>query len=222
MCGRFTLRASNPELAKLLGIPDAWPGYRPRYNIAPTQSVAAVREHDGKRELAWLRWGLIPHWAKDAKIGASLTNARADTVATKPSFRTAFKRRRCLIPADGFYEWKTEGKKKRPFFIHRRDDRPFAFAGLWESWTDPAGLPVETCSLITTDANALMQPIHNRMPVILHPADFGDWLVNAERAPELLRQYPAEEMEAVEVDPLVNNWRHESPDCVVPLAKPES
>src|SRR5437667_6400831 len=178
MCGRYTLRVSPAELAEIFGVLQAIE-WSPRYNIAPTQMVAAVRAgQTSGRELALLRWGLIPSWADNPKIGSSLINARADTVATKPAFRTALKKRRCLIPADGFYEWQAiPGQKtKQPFLIGVRDAPVFAFAGLWEHWTAPDGQPLETCTIITTDANELMQPVHNRMPVILDPSDYEHWL----------------------------------------------
>lgn len=167
MCGRFTLRVPAAELVeifRLLRRPDV----QPRYNIAPTQPVAVVRRIDRGRELSMLRWGLVPSWAKDPKIGARMINARAETVATKPAFRTALRRRRCLVPADGFYEWaKSAGGTKQPHYITRRDGRPFAFAGLWESWDGPDGSSIESCTIVTTEANDLVGRIHDRMPVIL-------------------------------------------------------
>jgi putative SOS response-associated peptidase YedK len=199
--------------------------WSPRYNIAPTQTVAALRSNEQAtgRELALLKWGLIPSWAKDAKIGNSLINARADTVATKPSFRSAFKRKRCLIPVDGFYEWKAvPGQKtKQPYLIGVRDVPVFAFAGLWEQWTDPDGKRLDSCTIITTDANELMQQVHNRMPVILDPADNGRWLDHdqhdANALTSLLKQFPAEKMQLTPVSTLVNSPRNESPKCVEPV-----
>ncbi|MFO0898004.1 MAG: SOS response-associated peptidase [Pirellulales bacterium] len=162
MCGRFTLRQVPHEWVKQLALPI----FSPRYNIAPTQQVLAIRQREGIREAVELRWGLIPSWADDPKIGNRLINARAETVATKPAFRQAYKRRRCLILADGFYEWQKQGKTKQPYFIHRPDDQPFAFAGLWEWWKGNV-LEIASCTIITTEANELMRPLHDRMPVIL-------------------------------------------------------
>ncbi len=178
MCGRFTLKAPAEKLREtflLFDIPDI----TPRYNIAPTQQILAVRqEESGNPRATFLRWGLLPSWAKDKKIGASLINARADSVATKPSFRTAFKRRRCLILADGFYEW-PKGPKKSPkqaFHIKLRDETPFAFAGIWEHWSgeEPG---IESCTIITTNANAVLESFHDRMPVILEPSDYARGLI---------------------------------------------
>jgi len=224
MCGRYTLRVSPAELADLFEIVNSF-DWSPRYNIAPTQTVAAVRpvaEGDG-RELALLKWGLIPFWAKDAKIGSNLINARADTVATKPAFRAALTRKRCLIPADGFYEWKAiPGQKtKQPYLISVRDVPAFAFAGLWEHWTNPEGQRVDSCTIITTDANELMQQVHYRMPVIFDPADYGRWLDRDLQDPatvtDLLKQFPVERMQLVPVSTLVNSPRNEKPECVQPL-----
>lgn len=225
MCGRYTLRVAPGELAELFAVINAF-DWSPRYNIAPTQTVAAVRtsRDESGRELALLKWGLIPSWAKDAKIGSSLINARAETVATKPSFRSAFRKKRCLIAVDGFYEWQAIAgqKAKQPFLISVKNVPAFAFAGLAEHWVSPEGAPVDTCAIITTTANSLMQSIHDRMPVILDPADYDMWLDPARQDPEellpLLKQFPAGRMQAVPVSTLVNSPRNELPDCVVPLA----
>jgi putative SOS response-associated peptidase YedK len=224
MCGRYTLRVAPGELAELFAVINQF-DWSPRYNIAPTQSVAAVRANcDGKgRELALLKWGLIPSWAKDAKIASSLINARAETVAEKPAFRAAFRKRRCLIAVDGFYEWQAIAgqKTKQPHFIGVKDVPAFAFAGLAEHWTSPEGTPVDTCTIITTTANSLMEPIHHRMPVIVDPADYDLWLdpqrQDAQEVLPLLKQFPAERMQAIPVSTLVNSPRNESPQCVVPL-----
>jgi putative SOS response-associated peptidase YedK len=225
MCGRYTLRVTPAELAEIFGVLETveWSA---RYNIAPTQTVAAVRpQEQGKgRELALVKWGLIPFWARDAKIASSLINARAETVATKPAFRAALKKKRCLIPADGFYEWQVvPGQKaKQPYFIGVRDTPVFAFAGLWEHWTSPEGTRVDTCAIITTDANELMQKVHTRMPVILDPADYDLWLDRDKQAAEdvlpLLKQFPAEKMQFVPVSTLVNSPRNDKPECVAPMA----
>jgi putative SOS response-associated peptidase YedK len=176
MCGRFLLTTPAEALVELLGLSEA-PDISPRFNIAPTQPVGLVRAQGGgpAREWSNARWGLVPHWSKDPHDGPPLFNARAETLAQKPSFRDAFRTRRCLIPANGFYEWKAEGKKKRPYLIRMSDERPFAFAGLWERW-ERAEPPIESCTIITTEPNDLVRDIHNRMPVILEPADYARWL----------------------------------------------
>ena len=222
MCGRFTLRTPAHRLAEAFGVREL-PNLRPRYNIAPSQDVVAIRAaDDGTRELVLLRWGLIPFWAKEAAIGNRMINARAETVAEKPAFRAAFRRRRCLVAADGFYEWQnTDGGAKQPYFIRLADDAPFAIAGLWERWSAPDGAEVESCTLITTDANDLLKPIHHRMPVILAPAAHDAWLDPDEPPPaaleSLLRPYPADEMVAYAIGPLVNDPRTDEPACIAPL-----
>lgn len=218
MCGRYTLRSSLKQLADLFHVGDvSLPLFDTRYNIAPTQEVLAVRQPDG-RELVELKWGLVPSWAKDPKIGYRMINARCESVAEKPSFRSAFKRRRCLIPADGFYEWKKTGDKtKQPYFVHLKDDQPFAFAGLWEYW-ERDGEIIESCTVITTDANALMKPLHDRMPVILPAASYDEWLDPDNQAtedlPRLLRPYPSEEMNAYSISTYVNSPKNRGPECI--------
>jgi putative SOS response-associated peptidase YedK len=217
MCGRFTLRTPASAVAEAFGLLP-FPDLQPRYNIAPSQAVAAVRlGADDKRELALLRWGLIPSWADDPAIGYKMINARGESVATKPSFRKAFKQRRCLIAADGFYEWQKSEGKKQPFYIRLKSERPFAFAGLWEHWARE-GQEIDSCTIITTDANELMAPIHNRMPVIVDPADYTLWLEPAvqdiERLQPLIRPFPADEMTAFKVSTVVNNPRNETDKCV--------
>jgi len=224
VCGRYTLRTTPAQLAEIFGVLRELDS-QPRYNIAPTQTVAALRTAaDGKgRELAALRWGLVPSWAKYLKISSSLINARGETVATKPAFRSALRRRRCLIPADGFYEWQAvPGQKtKQPYFISLCDEPVFAFAGLWEHWTSPEGAGVDSCTIVTTDANEFMQPIHNRMPVILERADYECWLDPECQVPEavlpLLRQFPAERRQRTAVSTLVNSPRNERPECLLPV-----
>jgi len=221
MCGRYNLRTTPAELREVFELfrePD-WP--QPRYNMAPTQTVLAIRfdEHATPREPALLRWGLIPSWAKDTKIGNSLINARADTIATKPSFRSAFKRRRCLIPASGFYEWQKRDDGKQPYQIAMRSGKPFAFAGLWEQWEKGDG-PIESCAIITTEANDLMAPLHDRMPVILRPDDYDAWLDPASDAGALqglLQPYPDDDLTAYPVSKVVNNPRNDRPECVAPM-----
>ena len=224
MCARFNLRTPLTVLAQrfLFDLPpDVL--VAPRYNIAPTQTVAVVRQPavSAKRELALLHWGLIPSWAKDAKIAASLINARSETLAEKPAFRTALARRRCLVLADGFYEWKKEGKQKLPYCFQLANQQPFAFAGLWERWRGPQGSdgpPLESCTIVTTTANDLCRPIHERMPVILEPADYDLWLdpaVNdSQRLLPLLAPFPADEMQTRPVNPRVNNVRNDDPSLL--------
>jgi len=220
MCGRFTLFVVGVDLAEVMGL-DAALALKPRYNIAPGQDVLAVRagESDG-RELCTLHWGLIPHWAKDRKIAYKLINARGETVHEKPSFREAFKHRRCLIPADGFYEWQGQGKHKQPYHIRLKGGGAFAFAGLWERWQPEDGEPVESCTIITTTPNALLTPIHDRMPVILPPQAYQTWLCagpdRGEDLRALLAPYPDEAMEAVAVSSLVNKAAVDDPRCVEP------
>ncbi|MCB8940821.1 MAG: SOS response-associated peptidase [Ardenticatenaceae bacterium] len=227
MCGRFALMTPTEQLALLFDLPEtavaALPPSVPRYNIAPTQPVAAIRlDTNGQRDFTFFHWGLIPSWSKDPTIGSRMINARSETVTEKPSFRTAFKRRRCLIPADGFYEWQKLGSGKQPMFIRPAgEERPFALAGLWELWSDPDGGTLQSCTILTTSPNELMAPIHNRMPVIIEPEDFDLWL-NPEPDPEqglhLLRPYPAEKMAAYPVSTVVNNPRNDMPDCIQPIA----
>ncbi|HEY0128503.1 MAG TPA: SOS response-associated peptidase, partial [Rubrobacteraceae bacterium] len=170
MCGRFTQRADAKALAKAFGVAEV-PEVEARYNVAPTQDILGVYESEDGREAKFFRWGLIPSWAKDSSMGARLINARAETVAEKPSFRDAFKRRRCVIPADGFYEWQRVGGKRQPYFFRMRDERPFGFAGLWERWEGAGGETLYSCTILTTEANEVLRPVHDRMPVILHPEE---------------------------------------------------
>jgi putative SOS response-associated peptidase YedK len=224
MCGRFTLLVDKEVIADFFGLTEV-PALTPRYNIAPTQQVAIVAAAETGRRLGWCRWGLVPSWAKDPGVGNSLINARADTVATKPSFRAAFKSRRCLVVADGFYEWQAagKGKKKQPYRFTMRDRKPFGIAALWERWRN-GDEDVLSCALITTDANGVVSPVHNRMPVILPPAAFDRWLArgpqDAAELRALLLPYPAEEMTATPVGLAVNNPRADGPACVEPLAQP--
>ena len=210
MCGRYTITSPLDAIRALFDV-DERPNLAPRFNIAPTQSVPAIRQGDtpSGRALVQLRWGLIPHWAKDAGMGARLINARAETVAEIPAFRDAYAQRRCLIVADGFYEWRRAGKEKQPFRFTLTDGGPFAFAGLWSRWRSPAGETIESCTIITTQANALVAPIHTRMPVILAPEDHGRWLDSANDGRPLLRPYPAEAMTAYPVSTRVNAVRND-------------
>ena len=207
MCGRYALH-SQPEVAALAFGLSAVPQYRPRYNIAPTSQVLIVK-NEGP---ALARWGLIPRWAKELSSGAKLNNARAETVAEKPSFRDAYRKRRCLIPANGFYEWKAEAGRKQPYYVYPSGSDLFAFAGLWESWNGPDG-PLETCVIVTTAANAKMHAVHERMPVILAAADYPGWLAGGEG---LLRPCSDTEIKIRKVSPAVNNARNESPSLIEP------
>lgn len=226
MCGRFTLKGPPNQIAEMLGLATV-PNLAPRYNIAPTQDVLALRpEADGDRHLAWLRWGLIPFWAKDAGIGAKMINARADTVAEKPAFRQAFRRRRCVIAADGFYEWKTVAKgTKQPFHIHRADELPFVFAGLWERW-EKGGEPVESCTIVTTDAPADLTAIHHRVPVILEADALQAWLDTPEEEADglrdLLSALPEGTLVADPVTTTVNKVSHDGPECLEPAPLEEA
>jgi putative SOS response-associated peptidase YedK len=219
MCGRLALFASVEEIAERFRLSEA-PLVEPRYNVAPTQPVAAVRATDAGRRLALLRWGLIPSWSADPAIGNKLLNARSETVAEKPSFRSAFRSRRCLIPASGLCEWqKVAAGRKQPHFIRPNGGGLFAFAGLWECWHDPKGEAVETCTILTTQANELMQSVHDRMPVIVDPSSEDVWLDPLSPADSLRALFmpsPGERMEAMPVGPWVSNVRNQGPRCLEP------
>ena len=230
MCGRFTQRYSWRDVVAFsrLAMPAPALNLRPRYNLAPSQSAAVVRAEAGERRLARLRWGLIPAWGPDPRISHRLTNARAETAAQKPAFRAAFRLRRCLVPADGFYEWVRRGDAREPWLVFPRDGGLMAFAGLWERWRVPDGARlsgslaeyrpgdlVETFTILTTAANATMRALHDRMPVILPPEAFGAWLSGGEVA---LGPAPDDLMAMHAVDPRVNSPRHDDPECVLPVA----
>ena len=225
MCGRFTFATAQAALVELLGL-DQLPELRPRYNIAPTQDVPVVRMvaegEQRRRVLHLLHWGLVPSWAADPTVGNRMINARCETAAVKPAYRAAFRRRRCLVLADGFYEWKSLGRSSRqPHLIRMRDGRPFAFAGLWERWRRGEEQALESCTLLTCDSNELVAPIHKRMPVILAPEDYDRWLDPELQDPtalaSLLRPYPAGEMTAFVVSPRVNSPALDDPACVEPV-----
>ncbi len=217
MCGRYTLKTPVNALAEWFDLDDYPSSLTPSYNVAPTQEVAAILEEGEERKLETFRWGLIPSWAKDPSIGNKMINARAETVSEKPSFRSAFKKRRCLIVADGFYEWQKTDGGKQPFHIKLSDSSPFAFAGLWETW-DKDGEEIRSCSIITTDANYLMNEIHHRMPVILHPENYGVWLDSGfeekETLMDLLKPYPSDQMEAYAVSRRVNKPSNNEPSVL--------
>lgn len=216
MCGRFTLRANPKALNELVPLFEHVQ-ILPRFNIAPTQEVLAVRQRatQSPPEAVALRWGLVPHWSPDAKAG--FINARAETLATKPVFRSAYRERRCLVLADGFYEWQKLDGRRQPFYIRMRDEEPFAFAGLWEHW-EKEGEILESCTIVTTDANEVVSPLHNRMPVILARQDYGRWLNpnlhEDDDLQPLLRPYSAEAMTAFPVSTRVNSTRNDEPACI--------
>lgn len=224
MCGRYVLTAPTQLLLQLFDIPDA-PADAPRYNVAPSQDVDVVRDTGHGRELVHLRWGLIPFWSKDPKKGPTPINARADTAPEKPAFRSAFRRHRCLLPADGFYEWKKDGTKKQPILFRMKDDAPFAFAGLWDRWEAPDGQVIQSCTLLTTDPNELVAQVHDRMPVIVPKDAYDLWLDRDVTDPAavqpILRPYPATAMKAYPVSTRVNSPRLDEPSLIEPLAQPE-
>jgi putative SOS response-associated peptidase YedK len=223
MCGRYTLTVDASVLATLFNLEPLFE-LSPRYNIAPSQPVPIVRAGDDRdREWAWTRWGLIPSWAKDAKIGNKLINARAETAADKPSFRSAYKHRRCLIPADGFFEWVKTPNGKQPHHICFADQRAFAFGGLWERWTPPEGDPVESFTILTTRPNELIASLHDRMPVIIPPERFNDWISEGPLGPDgaeaMLLPHSADGMVAVPVGSMVNTPRNDDPRCIEPVGE---
>jgi putative SOS response-associated peptidase YedK len=226
MCGRFLARKSPEEVARWFATRNPLPNARPRYNVAPTDAVLAVRFNPETKErtLDPLRWGLVPYWAKDIKIGYSLINAKAETVAEKPAFREAFKSRRCLIAADGFYEWAKlpDGKTKQPYAIMMQDRSLFGFAGLWERWKDrTSGETVRSCTIITTMPNEVCAPIHDRMPVIIARDDYGKWLgeepVEPVRLLQMLKPSPADKMTSFPIGPRIGNVKNDDAALIEPL-----
>ena len=225
MCGRFTLFSSPEQLAETFDLPQP-PILAPRFNIAPTQPVGIVRLDPATQDRTWAltHWGLIPSWSKDPSMGARMINARAESVPEKPAFRAAFKRRRCIIPSSGFYEWKQVEKGKEPYFILPADEGLFALAGLWEIWTGPDGGEVQSCTILTTEANDLMAPIHNRMPLILEEGDWSAWLGSGSDDPPdklaklqgLFRPYDPKRMKLRAVSTYVNSPRNEGEQCIEP------
>lgn len=226
MCGRFKLTVPFREIVRLYNLTNSV-NTRPRYNVAPTQDVLAVIDDSETkaRRGEMMRWGLVPFWAKDVTIAYSFINAKAETVAEKPAFREAFKKRRCIIPADGFYEWrKLDAKRKQPYAIVMMDRGVFGFAGLWEKWTDHAsGEVVRSCTIITTEPNALCAPIHNRMPVILEPQNYAKWLGEEPAPPTaltaLLKPYPASRMEAFKIGPRIGTVKYDEPSLIEPISE---
>ena len=221
MCARYTMTLPDEALSKLYGLA-RFAEFEPRFNIAPAQRVPVVRlDPEGERELVLMQWGLVPAWARDIPIGAKLINARSETVAEKPAFRRAFQRRRCLMPADGFYEWQPTNGRKQPVYIRLVGGEPFAFASLWEAWTSPDGEVLETCTLLTTEPNELMRPIHNRMPVIVRAESYETWMSVEAKPADLMglfKPFSSEAMEAWPVSMYVNNPRNEGPECIRAVA----
>jgi len=219
MCGRFALAATGEEVAAHYELPEV-PFVAPRYNIAPTQPVAAVRLGGaGEREFTHFQWGLIPSWSKEPSIGSRMINARAETAAEKPAFRAAFRRRRCLLPATGFYEWQATGGRKQPMYIHAAESGIFSLAGLWEIWQSADGGMLETCTILTTSPNELMEPIHNRMPVILDPGAYRLWLAPdppLDPLNHLLRPCDTAPLAAYPVSTAVNKPQNDTPEIIVP------
>jgi putative SOS response-associated peptidase YedK len=217
MCGRFVRDLSVAEIANEFEVEEPDFDIPPSYNVAPGQEIVVVI-NDGKKRLTSCKWGFVPSWSKDASAGYKMINARAETVSEKPSFRNAFKSGRTLVIASGFYEWKKEGKTKIPFHIYQKSERPFGMAGLYSMWKSPEGIQVCTCTIITTDANSLLEPVHNRMPVIIHKQDEYTWLDRTERDSEkllsFLKPFPSEEISYHSVSSMVNSPRNDSPDCI--------
>jgi putative SOS response-associated peptidase YedK len=223
VCGRFTLSTPPKEIADHFDL-DEEPALEARFNVAPGQSIATVSgsAEDNRPVLSLRRWGLVPSWAKDSNIGNRLINARAETVAEKPSFRSALRRRRCLVPADGFYEWTGNKSPKQPYFIGLEGRALFAFAGLWERWSDPEGEPLESCTLLTTAAAEHLRVVHHRMPVIVEPADYGRWLDPAVKEPDLVSpvidRNLGSALDFYPVSQYVNDVRHDGPRCLDAIA----
>lgn len=223
MCGRFVLATDSIAIQQKFDLKTVPDNIQARYNIAPSQPVSVI-SNDNPSALSFYRWGLIPSWAKDISIGNKMINARGETLREKPSFRAAYKRRRCLIPANGFYEWAKDGKTKTPMYVHLKDHALFAFAGLWEIWHSPEGDEIRSCTIITTQPNALVAPLHHRMAVILHEEDYDTWLspdeMPADKLQPLLRPYESDKMAVYEVSTLVNKPANDSPECILPASPP--
>lgn len=220
MCGRFALYSPASKIAEVFEVLEPIE-VKPRWNVAPTDAVLTIvqRQSDGQRRMGMMRWGLQPWFMRDQK-GPPMINARSETIGSKPAFRQAFQQKRCIVPADGFFEWKKEGKSRIPYFFQRKDGRPLALAGLWDSWKDDDDVRHPSCTVLTTGPNALVEPLHDRMPVILHEADWGDWLMprgeDLAEWKERLVAFPAEEMTVTRVSPRVNSVKNDDESCIVP------
>lgn len=222
MCGRFDLHLPIEFLSDVFGISFS-PDLQPHYNIAPSQQILVIRTtEDGSRHFAFLRWGLIPSWTKDPSIGSRMINARSETVDVKPAFRRALKHRRCIIPANGFYEWEEVGNKKKPFYVKMKDNSPMIFAGLWDHWKAPEGNEIESCTILTTSSNDLIKPLHDRMPVILDMHDVNLWLDSQVTDPEKLKDLfvpcSPDKMEMFPVSDMVNSPKNDTNECIIPLS----
>ena len=227
MCGRFTATFEFSDIRVRWNLDQDLPNYTPRFNVAPETSpnIPVIVRHKGSNECRLMHWGLIPHWAADPSIGNRMINARAETLTELPSFKSLVTRCRCIIPADGFYEWRKEGRRKVPMWVYLKDRKPFAFAGLWDVWSKPDGKRVESFTIITTEPNELVRPIHNRMPVILQPEDEVTWLDTSRtsfaKAKLVLKPYPDELMDAHDVSAIVNSAKYEGPECIQPVSDDE-
>jgi len=219
MCGRFALTDDEAALMAFLGFSDGV-AVLPRYNIAPTQPVAIVRQEHGIRRMTFARWGLVPAWVKDPQAFSLLINARADSLLERPAFKNAMRYRRCLVPATGFYEWHRQGRAKQPYWVRRRGGGPLALAGLWETWADQDGGEIDSATIVTVDANATVRPIHDRMPAIVAPADFDVWLTSPDpgEAMALLKPAPDDLLEAIPVSDRVNRAEPDDPGLIAPVA----
>ena len=227
MCGRITATFEFSDIRVRWNLDRDLPGYTPRFNVAPETSpnIPVIVRHKGGNECRRMHWGLIPSWAKDPTIGNRMINARAESLTEKPAFRDLVRSRRCIIPADGFYEWRKDGRRKVPMWVHLKSREPFGLAGLWDVWRKPDGKPVESFTIITTEPNELVRPVHNRMPVILRPEEEEQWL-DASRTPftkakALLKPLPAELMAAHDVSPIVNSAIYDGPECTRPVSDDE-
>ena len=220
MCGRYELHSSPAAIALAFGLP-APPALSPRYNIAPMQPVPVIRQTStGERKLVEMRWGLVPRWAKDPAIGAKMINARGEGIAEKPAFRWAFERRRCLLPADGFYDWKAVNGGKQPFHIANIDGRPLGIAGLYERWLSSDGGVLDTCTVITTEANALLRDVYDRMPVIIAPQDYARWLDRSRTdVVDLIAPYRADALRLIPVSTSVNSAKNDDPSLLEPVTQ---
>jgi len=222
MCGRFDVHSAIDIIARIFQIDNVSIDLKPSYNVAPSQEIGIVINEGGRNLLIASRWGFLPFWAKEKQTAYSMINARAETVASNRSYKDAFLNHRCLIPADGFYEWLKQDKAKIPYYIHLKSHDPMGLAGLYNAWTSPEGETIQTCTIITTDANSLLAPIHNRMPVILHARDYKVWLKSDEHDATfllpLLKPYPSDELATYQVTPKVNSFKYNKPENIRPIS----